>query len=366
MTVRGGVVMGRKKYLDAAKGVGINMIMFGHITSLGNPVDRWMGLFKVTIFFIVSGYLMALNRTPERYSIKAYAKRHAGSLMIPYMIYSILIMAYNVGRYLFIGKTWHYTLGKLRDLFYATVTFRGISTMWFLPCLFLGQLIFLAWLQSPKPVRVVLFFLPVFTTQILEKCILSWEKAFSAKKFMYLSYPVLTVSKSLVAFWFVAVGYGSFFVLSKIKNVWLRFGTGVILSGLTIFISRYKGSTDLNNLYIGKHPEIFYLGGIMGALGVVLILEYLERYLKLTFLTWCGENSLTLMATHGTLGFKNVMIAGFSSVYELAKTVTFKYYLEAIGIQAHLLLLECGVVSIVHHYFPILEGKRQIRRAASK
>ena len=33
----------RKKYLDAAKGWGILMVVFGHITKLGNPIDIWFG-----------------------------------------------------------------------------------------------------------------------------------------------------------------------------------------------------------------------------------------------------------------------------------------------------------------------------------
>ena len=41
----------RKKYLDAAKGWGINMIVFGHITALGNPIDRYFATYKLAIFF---------------------------------------------------------------------------------------------------------------------------------------------------------------------------------------------------------------------------------------------------------------------------------------------------------------------------
>ena len=40
----------RKKYLDAAKGWGILMVVFGHITSLGNPIDIWFGAYKLAVF----------------------------------------------------------------------------------------------------------------------------------------------------------------------------------------------------------------------------------------------------------------------------------------------------------------------------
>ena len=40
----------RKKYLDAAKGWGILMVVFGHITKLGNPMDIWFGAYKLAVF----------------------------------------------------------------------------------------------------------------------------------------------------------------------------------------------------------------------------------------------------------------------------------------------------------------------------
>ena len=43
----------RKKYLDAAKGWGILMVVFGHITKLGNPIDIWFGAYKLAVCFIL-------------------------------------------------------------------------------------------------------------------------------------------------------------------------------------------------------------------------------------------------------------------------------------------------------------------------
>jgi len=51
----------RIAYVDAAKGLSILMIALGHITKLGNPVDLWMSSFKVSIFYIISGFLMCYS-----------------------------------------------------------------------------------------------------------------------------------------------------------------------------------------------------------------------------------------------------------------------------------------------------------------
>ena len=46
-------------YVDATKGLGMLLIMFGHVTEYDNPVDLWMSSFKVVIFYIMSGFLMS-------------------------------------------------------------------------------------------------------------------------------------------------------------------------------------------------------------------------------------------------------------------------------------------------------------------
>ena len=52
----------RIRFLDVAKGIGILMVTFGHITELDNPVDHYMSLYKITMFYVVSGYLLSLAR----------------------------------------------------------------------------------------------------------------------------------------------------------------------------------------------------------------------------------------------------------------------------------------------------------------
>ena len=88
-----------------------------------------------------------------------------------------------------------------------------------------------------------------------------------------------------------------------------------------------------------------------------LVLEYLEKWWKMTYLEFAGKNSLIIMATHGTLGFKVLVIKGWKAIYTLSETAGPRYYLECTGILAELMLIECGVVSIINQYFPWLTGR---------
>ena len=63
------------------------------------------------------------------------------------------------------------------------------------------------------------------------------------------------------------------------------------------------------------------------------------------------------MATHGTLGFKGLVINGWKSMYTLSNVAGPRYYLECTGILAELMLIECGVIAVVKNCFPWLEGK---------
>ena len=90
----------RKKYLDAAKGWGILMVVFGHITSLGNPIDIWFGAYKLAVFYFVSGYLLAMRQSFRKMSTGEYIKKHAKSLLIPYFGYSAFVILYIDGIYI--------------------------------------------------------------------------------------------------------------------------------------------------------------------------------------------------------------------------------------------------------------------------
>lgn len=132
----------RKKYLDAAKGWGILMVVFGHITKLGNPIDIWFGAYKLAVFYFVSGYLLAMRQSFRKMSTGEYIKKHAKSLLIPYLGYSAFVMLYNV----IVGiMKWKSTTDIVKRFLlqaYMTFSFRGISALWFLPTLFFAQVLF--------------------------------------------------------------------------------------------------------------------------------------------------------------------------------------------------------------------------------
>ncbi len=347
----------RLRYLDAAKGWGILMVVFGHITMMGNPVDTWFASYKLAIFYIVSGYLLCMRQTFRRLDFKSYFVKQIKSMMVPYFGYSAIVILYNILLCLMKGRSGTHILHKFLEQLYATCTLRGISALWFLPSIFIGQILFFLIIKSPRWVRVIsAVIVPVFV-QYFVNLLPVLEESLSGARYKIVLFPILTVNKGLVAFWFIGAGYICYLLLSRVKKRNLRFLIGVVLFAADIYLSQINPGVNLNLLKVGIHPALFYFNGIIASIGTVLILEYLEKWWKMTFLNFCGKYSLVIMATHGTLGFKVLIINGWNAVYTLAEEPGLRYYLECTGTLLELMLLECGVIQIVENYFPVLMGK---------
>lgn len=348
----------RLKYLDGAKGWGICMVVFGHITALGNPVDVWFSSYKLTIFYIVSGYLLCMRQSFHKYSFKTYIGKQIEGLIIPYLGYSSIVLLYHICVGLLKGAESTAILNKFLEQLYATLSFRGISALWFLPSLFIGQVIFFLAIKAGKVLKIFIFLGSLAVAQGTT-VLLPWlGDRYSGAKYKIISFPILTVSKGLTAILFIAIGYGGYLLIKKVTNRNYRFLLGILLFLGNIWLSQQNKGVDINLMRLGEHPALFYISGLAGSFGTILILEFLEKYWKMTFLNFCGKHSLIIMATHGTLGFKSVCIAGWKAMYTLTEEIGLRYYLESTGILLELMLMECGVVSIIDNYFPRLAGRR--------
>lgn len=356
-TITTAPVTKRLRYLDAAKGWGICMVVFGHITAIGNPVDTWFSSYKLAIFFVVSGYLLCMRHTLMKYTVINYWKKQIKTLLIPYFGYSVVTIGYHIFVGMMKGKSWNSIFHKFLEQAYATCSLRGISALWFLPALLIGQMMFIAVVKAPKWVSVISAVVPLVILRYAENLLPELSEQMSGRAYKLLSFPILTVSKGFLAFWFIGAGYLSYKILQHVSARNLRFLIGVVLFVGNIWLSQKNAKVDLNLMRLGERPLLMYVGGIAGSIGTVLILEFLERWWSMTFLNFCGKYSLIIMATHGTLGLKNLMIAGWKSVVTLSDTPGVRYYFECTCILLNLLLMECGVIIIIEKYFPWLMGR---------
>lgn len=131
----------RQVYLDVAKGMGMLGVVASHClveTSLGILSD-WYGFFMLAVFYVYTGWRYALRYGKGRTGISSreMAGKRLISLGIPYVCYSVLFIFSRI----FLVWPQRYTFLVLMSDIYYTGTLVGLETLWFLPSIFIAELL---------------------------------------------------------------------------------------------------------------------------------------------------------------------------------------------------------------------------------
>jgi len=123
----------RLDYIDMAKGIGIILVVLGHIIYTEESIRVWISSFHMPLFFLIAGIVMAIKNESN-----IDIRKKFNSLIIPYMWFSLIDFIIDIGNVL---------LGKIDISVFITnlissVTFYGKSVLWFLTALFLSEVYF--------------------------------------------------------------------------------------------------------------------------------------------------------------------------------------------------------------------------------
>lgn len=127
----------RIEYVDIAKIVGMFLIVYGHILR-GGRVTTWIYTFHVPLFFFLSGITFHGNETNFGYFIRKKAK----CLLVPFFVWSLISTAV----YIVLARVIPSQMVLETNV---ADTARSIlmgyceanSPLWFLPCLFIVELL---------------------------------------------------------------------------------------------------------------------------------------------------------------------------------------------------------------------------------
>lgn len=120
----------RIKWVDAAKGVGILMVMFGH-NWLDWKYCYYFYSFHMPLFFILAGYTFSNRRTPWD-----FIRQKAKVLLIPYVLFVICNLLFYGALSYSHGGDYNMRAEALSFLLQQRHTY-----LWFLPVLFLSELL---------------------------------------------------------------------------------------------------------------------------------------------------------------------------------------------------------------------------------
>lgn len=125
----------RVRYLDIYKGIGIILVVLGHLEITPYPLKIWLNAFHIPLFFVAAGLLIGESRSYERESVLIVRGR-ARSVLIPYFWFSLIAICWDGVKGLLAPAS--RSLSDISGKFWDSLSFFGISVLWFLPVFFVG------------------------------------------------------------------------------------------------------------------------------------------------------------------------------------------------------------------------------------
>lgn len=325
--------MKRIKYLDNIKGFAILMVMLGHtnIISTYPKLVEFVQSFHVPIFFIVTGIIFGmkeLNGGIFEFNVLKKLKLY----MLPYCVFSILYIVIVNGM-TYLGNT-DSGIIAFKSSIIRFLSLDGVFATWFLPAIFIAEMIFIAIHNDIKNylvlISVVLGIIPLLLkTDILFINVLL--RAFSGVLYIFVGYSIASHKKTILD-----------------KKICYAFMLIFYLLMLNI-----NGLQDLANMKFGNYPVLYYFESIFGSLIFIKLFET-KFDKKLPLLTFFGKNTIVILVTHRI-------------IYEVlwmmeSKFLSFDAYIEPFIMFAFTVILEYGVIYASNHYLYFLFGKKkQIR-----
>lgn len=260
-------------YLDIIKGIGIFFVVFGHITH-NSILREYIYNFHMPLFFFVSGLLHKPNL-----SFKDFIKKKIKSIYIPYILFFSITFLYWVFIERYVRGAEYSIIHQLIGLPYGTyqgfhLNFNG--ALWFLPCLFITELLFYPISKINDKFGIVSFILLSYIIGTVLR----------TNNINYLPFGLHTAFFALI---FYGIGY-----LSKNMPEKLITATGVYQYLLLIFYFTIQIITIgeyYSNIFICTLPYI-----PIALIGIMLYLTLSIKIKRNKLIEYIGKNSLVILA----------------------------------------------------------------------
>ena len=302
----------RIAYIDNAKGFLILCIVLGHIYTEGG-IHKLLYVFHVPAFFIISGMLFNYSKIFEK-TYASILKKKTYNLLVPLVFFEILgVIVYTIrfgftqSVFGFIYNTLHFNFNNGPD--------------WFLFVLFIDEVVFI-----------------IICKIIKNRYVIGGIAIGSAILSLVINSNM--ISKVMLGFSFIAIGYIFYGLLQKI-NMW------AIAMSLCLIVLCIIGNTvvDVSQMRLGN-PIMFWLGALAGTY-LVLVLGI---YKSFSILEFYGKNSLIIMGTHQPL---------LLLISELTQRNSFSILPGGI-LFVFIIMLEIPIICLLNRFLPFLVGKKKM------
>ena len=364
----------RLDYLDMAKGLGMILVLIGHLQGDSiftfspyiHPLCVYIFSFHMPLFFIISGILLAVKNDEIRPFGEVAASRFRG-IMIPYLWFSFFYLLVVIAA-LVKGEIAVQTL--YLNIWYV-ISLYGMNVLWFLPALYLGELLFVF---ARRKIREDY---PFITVVVLSNAVVYCASYFLGiakytTPFAMRMHDFITVLlRPVLVCGFITIGYyahkllkkgtrlGDFFNRPKLnekggisaKNRLAYIVLGLMLFGVCFAFFRINNGIDFRSLAF-RNVFFFFVCAISGSFGMIVLCKGLPR---VPLFCYWGIGSLVFMVTHNsqtvlTLALKTAM---YVNQFLTRARGYICYAIVIIIITAYSTMM----IYIIRKFFPFMLGK---------
>lgn len=318
----------RVQYFDTFRGIGILLMVMGHI-GFGMSFSQYIHTFHMPMFFFVSGYFYKSGK----YKFWKYLGHESRTLLIPYTVFVILC---QILHYLYTHEwSCSYFVKSLLSSNHNRVDVEG--ALWFLLCLFSAKIIFF-FIQELVKNEYLRAFIAISAT-ILGQCIpgvklpLCIDSALSCIGIMYIGYLLKkhetdSLSKKLISL--------PIFVL-------------VVIQIIQVAATYFNKPVNIRTNYYFVLP-LYWISSMCAIIFYVNLSKLLDKTTSFPFiwinsgLKYLGRNSLVYLCLNEIVIFVSL------GVVNKILTPGGPIWLDAIRL-AIVLLLTMGILAVANELF---------------
>lgn len=304
----------RQTWIDVLKGIGIILVVFGHI-NLDSSLVKWIYSFHMPMFFALSGYMWGKKfLLSPRFSV--FLNKKIKSLLWPYILFRVLLWLY-----------WRIIEYRFREL--------DLGPIWFLLALFIVELLAYGVVRIKN--NVVLYAgTGIFAVTLM--VIFSFQ--LNAEHSVILEWLV----RILNAYSWYCIGgiLGYVEASGKFKICRSLYARCVVCLGISLFASFANLPVSMWSNAWGCLP-LYYLGGVSGGL---LLGEVCKEIIKKNnFLEWFGRNTLWILATHEPI--KRIVIKLVEIISQMCRFPLSKALIQSSILMSIMMLLIVCIIEIL-------------------
>jgi fucose 4-O-acetylase-like acetyltransferase len=309
-------------WIDIAKGIGIFLVIVGHLISPGNILYHWICSFHMPLFFFLSGICLKNDRNYGDFIV-----RRMKSLLLPYLFFGILITIMELG------------LHSFSEIFdNLRIRLFNYGAMWFIPVLFVTELLFFPVSKINNRFMLVII--------LLISAVIGWKLSDIS-----LSTP-LAMSTCFSALFFYGLGFLNqrFIQCLQSKKYFLFLFTGIHI--ILLFLWNTEIVMAANEI---PQPIINYSSAIVGLVAFCLASNLLTK------VKWVGGVNI----------YKSIIYTGFNTLIILCLHMEFISYASTYikpffktkliykGVEFLFVLTMCYIsVLVINRYLPIMANKK--------